>query len=90
MSDLKARAQSEGVVEAYTQIKQEVLKEWIKQGEDVEVHREMLDQAEDPQTISDLFEAFVIATLERQLREKSKAGRKRQRKPTLRNGLTSA
>ncbi len=90
---LKARAQSEGVVEAYTQIKQEVLNEWIGDADDgghAEILREMLDQAEDPQTISSLFEAFVSETLERQLREKSKARQKRERNPMLRNGRASA
>ncbi len=86
---LKARAQSEGVVEAYSRIKQEVLTEWIKDGEDVDVSQEMLDQAEDPQTISDLFEQFVFETLERQAQEKIRTRQKKGRKLPLRNGRAS-
>ncbi len=86
---LKARTQSEGVIEAYSRIKQDFLNDWIKHDEDDDRLREMLDQAEDPQTISGLFEQFVFETLERQRIERNKAQPKGSRKSTLRNGRAS-
>jgi macrodomain Ter protein organizer (MatP/YcbG family) len=83
---LKMQARDGGLVEAFMRIKSETLTEYIEcMGDDeesIEIMREMLSEADDPNVIEQLLGDFVVDVVARQLDDRRKTRRKRKRNAT--------